>query len=165
MNVQKQQKGFTIIEVVLVLAIAGLIFLMIFIALPALQRGQRDTQRRDDSSRFVTQLNSYSTNNNGRIPTFAQITASGADSFRVRYLKQDLGNEENSEFRDPRTGANYTIAAALPTDPDADVFYSTFQYVTGQRCNGEALVAAGGSRVAAIRINLEGSGIFCQDNQ
>ena len=39
-------KGFTIIEVVLVLAIAGLIFLMVFIALPALQRNQRDTQRK-----------------------------------------------------------------------------------------------------------------------
>lgn len=165
MNVQKQQKGFTIIEVVLVLAIAGLIFLMIFIALPALQRGQRDTQRRDDASRFITQLNSYSTNNNGRIPTFAQITASGSDSFRVRYLKQDLTTEENSEFRDPRTGANYTIAAALPTDSSADTFYSTFQYVTGQRCDGESLVSAGGTRVAAIRINLEGSGIFCMDNQ
>ena len=39
-------KGFTIIEVALVLAIAGLIFLMVFIALPALQRNQRDTQRK-----------------------------------------------------------------------------------------------------------------------
>ena len=44
----KHRKGFTIIEVVLVLAIAGLIFLMIFIAFPALQRGQRNTQRRRD---------------------------------------------------------------------------------------------------------------------
>lgn len=165
MNVQKQQNGFTIIEVVLVLAIAGLIFLMIFIALPALQRGQRDTQRRDDASRFITQLNSYSTNNNGRIPTFAQVTDGSATGFRVRYLKQDLTTEENSEFRDPRTGANYTIAATLPTDATQDTFYSTFQYVTGQRCDGESLVSAGGTRVAAIRINLEGSGIYCMDNQ
>lgn len=41
-----QKNGFTIIEVVLVLAVAGLIFLMIFLALPALQRSQRDTQRK-----------------------------------------------------------------------------------------------------------------------
>ncbi|MBQ6130136.1 type II secretion system protein, partial [Candidatus Saccharibacteria bacterium] len=33
----KSYKGFTIIEVVLVLAIAGLIFLMVFIALPNMQ--------------------------------------------------------------------------------------------------------------------------------
>ena len=40
-NIKKQlkdAKGFTIIEVALVLAIAGLIFLVVFLALPALQR-------------------------------------------------------------------------------------------------------------------------------
>ena len=40
---QIKDRGFTIIEVVLVLAIAALIFLMVFIALPALQASQRDT--------------------------------------------------------------------------------------------------------------------------
>jgi prepilin-type N-terminal cleavage/methylation domain len=44
----KNKKGFTIIEVVLVLAVAGLIFLMVFLALPALQRSQRDMQRKQD---------------------------------------------------------------------------------------------------------------------
>jgi prepilin-type N-terminal cleavage/methylation domain-containing protein len=42
----KFKQGFTIIEVVLVLAIAGLIFLAIFITLPALQRAQRDQARK-----------------------------------------------------------------------------------------------------------------------
>ena len=59
----KTKKGFTIIEVVLVLAIAGLIFLMVFVALPQLQRSQRDTQRRQDLSRVVTSLVQYQTNN------------------------------------------------------------------------------------------------------
>ena len=59
------KKGFTIIEVVLVLAIAGLIFLMVFVALPALQRSQRDTQRRNDLSRVDTSLVQYQTNNQG----------------------------------------------------------------------------------------------------
>lgn len=35
-NQNSTKKGFTIIEVVLVLAVAGLIFLMVFLALPAL---------------------------------------------------------------------------------------------------------------------------------
>lgn len=56
------KQGFTIIEVVLVLAIAGLIFLMVFIALPALQRSQRDTSRRNDMSRVDTSLVQYQTN-------------------------------------------------------------------------------------------------------
>ena len=53
------KKGFTIIEVVLVLAIAGLIFLMVFVALPALQRSQRDTARRNDMSRVDTSESLY----------------------------------------------------------------------------------------------------------
>ena len=52
MKKHKLYKGFTIIEVVLVLAIAGLIFLMVFLALPALQRSQRDTQRKNDMARL-----------------------------------------------------------------------------------------------------------------
>lgn len=59
------KSGFTIIEVVLVLAIAGLIFLMVFVALPALQRSQRDTARRNDLARVDTSLVQYQTNNQG----------------------------------------------------------------------------------------------------
>lgn len=62
------KKGFTIIEVVLVLAIAGLIFLMVFVALPALQRSQRDTQRRQDYGDLLAAVISYTTNNNGNLP-------------------------------------------------------------------------------------------------
>ena len=63
------RRGFTIIEVVLVLAIAGLIFLMVFLALPALQRSQRDTQRRDKLGEFKTQITQYQSNNRGRVPS------------------------------------------------------------------------------------------------
>ena len=60
------RKGFTIIEVILVLAIAGLIFLMVFIALPTLQRNQRDTQRKNDLSRLKTALDSYKSNSRAK---------------------------------------------------------------------------------------------------
>lgn len=58
-----KQKGFTIIEVVLVLAIAALIFLMVFIALPALQSSQRDTARKNDVSIVAAAVNSWASNN------------------------------------------------------------------------------------------------------
>ena len=67
-NKGQQKTGFTIIEVVLVLAIAGLIFLMVFVALPALQRSQRDTQRRNDMSRVDTSLVQYQTNHSNQSP-------------------------------------------------------------------------------------------------
>lgn len=68
MNAQKQQKGFTIIEVVLVLAIAALIFLMIFVALPALQRGQANSARKSDAATVAAAINTYRTNKNGVLP-------------------------------------------------------------------------------------------------
>lgn len=150
MNVQQKnkEKGFTIIEVVLVLAIAGLIFLMVFIALPALQRGQRDTQRRDDVSTFVSQLTSYSTNNRGSLPTIAQMP-----SFLTSYMKTGEG-----EFKDPSTGDSYTVSENDPTT-------GRLQYVVGRECSGENINTTkdAGTRQAAIRIQLEGSGFFCQN--
>ncbi|MBR5620870.1 type II secretion system protein [Candidatus Saccharibacteria bacterium] len=72
------KEGFTIIEVVLVLAIAGLIFLMVFIALPALQRSQRDTARRNDMSRVDTSLVQYQTNNSTRNNNLPNPAAGGS---------------------------------------------------------------------------------------
>ena len=60
---QTNKQGFTIIEVVLVLAIAALIFLMVFIALPALQRNQRDTARKNDAAAVAAAVNNYRSNN------------------------------------------------------------------------------------------------------
>lgn len=64
----RQKKGFTIIEVVLVLAIGGLIFLMVFIALPALQRSQRDTQRRQDVAIIASAVRQYMAHNHNNAP-------------------------------------------------------------------------------------------------
>ena len=66
-------RGFTIIEVVLVLAIAGLIFLMIFLGLPALQRSQRNTARKQDYSKIASAIQTYKANNKGEFPTFEKV--------------------------------------------------------------------------------------------
>ena len=63
-----KKSAFTIIEVVLVLGIAGLIFLAVFIAVPALQRSQRDTKRMEDMARVVAAVSSYVGNNSGNSP-------------------------------------------------------------------------------------------------
>jgi prepilin-type N-terminal cleavage/methylation domain-containing protein len=73
MNRTKNIKGFTIIEVVLVLAIAGLIFLMVFIALPALQAGQRDQARKSDVTNVAAAVNSFSSSNRGKAPDTATL--------------------------------------------------------------------------------------------
>lgn len=150
----KSNKGFTIIEVVLVLAIAGLIFLMVFIALPALQRGQRDNQRRNDVARFRTQINSYATNNRGAIPPESQLAG-----FMDSYMKRNQG-----EFKDPKTGNDYQVAFGADRQNQAST--EKMVYATGAKCNGESIQAISGSpRSFAVRVQLEGSGFHCEDNQ
>ena len=98
----KSKKGFTIIEVVLVLAIAGLIFLMVFIALPALQRSQRNTQRADDLSRVLTAVNAYQSNNNGKTPF---KTVGDNDASSGNYIAGVDKNFVNRYIDDKCTGA------------------------------------------------------------
>lgn len=66
-NQRLNHDGFTIIEVALVLAIAGLIFLVVFIAWPALQNSQQDTARRQDVGRVVSALEQYNVDNQGSL--------------------------------------------------------------------------------------------------
>ena len=78
LNKLKQRKqGFTIIEVLIVLAIAGLILLIVFLAVPALQRNSRNTQRRNDVARELGAAQEVLNNNNGLMAslTTANIVA------------------------------------------------------------------------------------------
>lgn len=59
--------GFTIIEVMIVLAIAGTILGIVFLAVPTLQRNSRNTQRNGDAYKILTAVNECMTNNNGSI--------------------------------------------------------------------------------------------------
>lgn len=70
------RNGFTIIEVVIVLAIAGLIFLMVFLALPALQRSQRNQLYKNNLSLVISALQNYRSNNGGR-----RIPVTGIDGY------------------------------------------------------------------------------------
>lgn len=149
------QKGFTIIEVVLVLAIAGLIFLMVFIALPSLQRNQRDSQRRNDLSRVQTAVNNYQTNNRGTLPTF---TGTAGATFMNSYLKSG-----GDSFVDPN-GTNYSFSSTLPSSfvPDTRAIVAT----KGAACGATegALLTNQGTRKVALQMRLEGGGVACVSN-
>lgn len=64
-NIRKRTEGFTIIEVLIVLAIAGLIMLIVFLAVPALQRNSRNTGRNSDASLIAAAVNECITSHNG----------------------------------------------------------------------------------------------------
>lgn len=163
-KLNNKDSGFTIIEVVLVLAIAGLIFLVVFLALPALQRSQRDSQRRSDLGRLMAQLETYASNNNGTYPTGAQIAATGTGSFIEEYLVQ---GDVNS-FADPQNGTPpYDLTNTTSNTPSLDDTTDVIYYrVNGQCSNTEGQFEAGsGNRSIASMIALENGISYCQDNR
>jgi prepilin-type N-terminal cleavage/methylation domain-containing protein len=64
---RKKEEGFTIIEVLIVLAIAGLIMLIVFLAVPALQRNSRNNARNSDASRVSAAVTECLANRNGQV--------------------------------------------------------------------------------------------------
>lgn len=178
---KQNKKGFTIIEVVLVLAIGGLIFLMVFIALPALQRSQRNTQREDDLSRVLTAVNDYQTNNSGKTP----FEEGGVNAkFIERYVDPDgtkwdaakgTGKEVTEcgdQFKDP-DGECYQIVvrgAGKAGDEGKETgltnFDHTFYVYTNAGCGDlEGTYDVGtGKRQVAIFFVTEGGAVACNDN-
>jgi prepilin-type N-terminal cleavage/methylation domain-containing protein len=158
MNLPKRNnnEGFTIIEVVLVLAIAGLIFLMIFIAFPALQRNQADSQRRSDVGRVISQVTQYQTDNRGSIPNANNVNG----AFKNNYLKS--GNET---FADP-SGSDYTLVfKSGATDGTAKPAKGQMYYHSSATCsNSSGNAVASSSRKVAVRVTLDGGAVYCQNN-
>ena len=161
-NSSSQKPAFTIIEVVLVLAIAGLIFLMVFIALPALQRNQRDTQRKNDIGRVLTAVQKYQVNNRGNMPSI-QTGVSG--SFIDSYLLANgdtLSDPDGSAYFFWEVPISYGIVHRKSA---ADPVGSTMIYVLRQaKCDGESVKAATGANNIAFVMVLEGGGKYCVNN-
>lgn len=141
----KRQNGFTIIEVLIVLAIAGLIMLIVFLAVPALQRNARNTQRRSDVSALLGGATEYVNNNNGSLPTGwdstnVQITGGGSNSANVK-----LGYY---------AATNVTVTGTAATSNAGDAEKVTI--VVGGKCSGSDSVSGGPSRGFVALYTLEG---------
>jgi prepilin-type N-terminal cleavage/methylation domain-containing protein len=133
-NIKNQ--GFTIIEVLIVLAIAGLIMLVVFLAVPALQRNSRNQQYRSEASRILTSTTEWTNNNNGATPVSAN---SGAI----------LALSNNKQYTTLTIQSSTTLAAGLPSLTNAVL-------VTGAKCNSNAPVT-GAARQIALMYAIEDS--------
>lgn len=168
-NTKKQQSGFTIIEVLIVLAIAGLIMLVVFLAVPALQRSSRNTQRKNDVSAIASAVSNYINNNGGTLPTSTgtdsttnTIDICGADCTKGNIETAKLGYYANTttaisfQKATVTTGTGSSASTSSIKVPDAETVY----IVDGYTCNGTNTdLGSASPRSAAILYATEtGSG-------
>lgn len=157
---KKTEKGFTIIEVALVLAIGALIFLVVFLAVPALQRNQRNDARKRDISNIVEAIHDYNANHpTGPFDTGPVYGASGAD--KNTKLGAYLDNLSSSTDK-----VEVTDTATLPDTTGTGVNTSEIKVYRGHKCKGLDDIEKGSGRQAAVMGTMERSGgytLYCQD--
>lgn len=136
----RKQEGFTIIEVLIVLAIAGLIMLIVFLAVPALQRNSRNTQRTNDASRISAAVTECLNNNNGSVTTCSVASLGTAAGI----------------------GAYITIADNQQLTTQGTPSVSAFQMTYGNKCNPQGTAplggGGGGTRSFTLVYQVETSG-------
>ncbi len=149
-----KKNGFTIIEVALVLAIAGLIFLVVFLALPALQRSQHDTALRQDTGTIVSALQSYSADNQGQISNVTSDIIQGYTGSMSRVTTVNVQTTPTAVPSDNATAVVTTHAlCGSTTVSDGKPIAS------GQGKNGNTVSA----RTAAVVTHLESKSYYCED--
>lgn len=143
----RQSDGFTIIEVLIVLAIAGLIMLIVFLAVPQLQRNSRNTQRKNDAAAMLTAVGEYTSNNNGNAPTATNASE----------IEAIVPQEKRAYYK---TDANISLqsgTAAAGTSNTTNVENMIIQ--VGRKCNAAGNASATGpGRSIVVLYAVETSG-------
>lgn len=158
-KLQNRSEGFTIIELLIVLAIAALIILIVLIAVPQLQRNQRNQARQSIAGRITTEVNNYIGNNNGALPTANNNATTGmTGGFSTRYFT-------GIDVNDPQSGTSLLAAANVTFTGTPGGTAGNLDYTTGRICNGETTTTTGATaRNFALVVRLEGGAAYCLDN-
>lgn len=127
-NIKKRNAGFTIIEVLIVLAIAALILLIVFLAVPALQRNSRNTSIKNDVQNVLGGLSEFTGANNGSMPT-----AIAATTGVVNYTGGSGTNATSIQIQGSTTVTSQTTAYTGTPNPDSIVVD------IGHKCNSTAV--------------------------
>lgn len=136
-KLKTNQKGFTIIEVTIVLAIAAVIMVIVFAAVPALNRSSRNNQRRSDASHFASLVSEATTNAGGTAP--ASITTTGETFLQLSTISNTNGAGK--------------AATAIPGNST-----TTLYYVYSATCTtGNTQYIGAAASQAAVMFNVEGT--------
>ena len=122
-KLDKKEGGFTIVEVMIVLAIAGLVLAIVFIAVPALRRNSNNTGRTADVGQIATGISNYSANRGGKLPpSLASVTH--VDGSEMKFSYYEFGWESSTLPNTPTaTAVNVASATGTPAEDEHKLTY------------------------------------------
>lgn len=144
-SLKSKQKGFTIVELLIVIVVIGILVALVVTTFSGIQRRARDTERQTDIKAVHSQVEAYYAQN-GRYPTLANLNDD-------TWVGDNLAGLDIDALQDPKGSGNDlqgTAASniyAYAQDP------STCDNGTAGDCTGYTLTAT-----------LEGGGTFVRNS-
>ena len=146
-------KGFTIIEVMIVLAIAGLIILIVLLAVPALQRNGRNTAIKNDASALTAAVAEFASNNDGALPLVANTTPAGGGTGPTVTLNNAAGNAATAKVQSS-TAILFNTGAQTIT-PKAGEITVDYKATCPTAVAGTSVTTVASNRGTAVVYGLE----------
>lgn len=106
---------------------------------------QKDNQHKSNVVRLISAANEYAANNNGRLPTEADINSTFIDEYM------------GGNFSSPDTNSPYVL---VETDPKT----GEVQYMASSTCGSDNTVIPGSKRQIAVRVLLSTNAFYCATN-
>jgi type II secretory pathway pseudopilin PulG len=152
MRLNKQQTGLTIVEILIVLAVIGLIMVVVFLSVGNLNRSHRNAQRSQDAQTLTDHVERYILDNRGNLPTANCV---GTDSTCIVHSAQLRFYDEKSSF--VRYYESFSVGLKR-TNP-AHIGY--IDVVRGHQCeaapnaDGRGTILSGNTRTFAVVYSIE----------
>jgi prepilin-type N-terminal cleavage/methylation domain-containing protein len=193
-NKSKNSFGFTIVEVMIVLAIAGIIMAIVFVAIPELQVSVRDGQRKSYATQLFEAEEDYLKSNSAfpacdsSIRPCTATDAANAERFLSLYMPDGSDPSTGQSYKDLNIGlgSDFTGWYAETLSKTARYYYNGEQVshnirpdvgqifiAVGHYCLGDGRSVPGDGPLSGpdadltrivVLIGLERGGPFCLDN-
>jgi len=133
---QRKSRGFTIVETLIVLAIVGVMMVVVFLAVPALQRNSRNTSAKTEANNVTAAVNEFISNSGGKLPAASASSTNPSDAYTI--------------FASANT-KSITLVTVVPQADASAVASGKAFVVTSAKC--VASVTGGGFGAAANKIS------------
>jgi type II secretion system protein G len=147
MKVQLKQRGFTIVELLIVIVVIGILAALVITTFTGIQKKARDTERETDVKALHGQVEAYYAQN-GRYPTLANLNDSAWRTTNMKGL--DAG-----ALKDPKGSAETLVAA-----PAANSYAYAVSASDGSACDNSTADCV----QYTLTATLENGGTFAKSN-
>jgi prepilin-type N-terminal cleavage/methylation domain-containing protein len=133
-KILNNNEGFTIVETMIVLAIAGLILLIVLLAVPALQRQGNNNNTKSDAYAISSAINDFESNNGGYVPQTTNFVHNEA----TEVIKSASGNSDIKSIAKIQSSVHVTTESTSTTPPsDSNSGPVTIYLDVGYSCSGK----------------------------